>query len=102
MEQHRELINSQWIRTQRILYGSDAALAAADIETRDTVDMDWYRILDVDSARSCDVKGCGELPEYRVTKTVGLFRRPKRYFGCPEHLDTCRAALAFGYSGDPV
>ncbi len=33
MEQHRELINGQWIRTQRIIYGTDADLATAGIRT---------------------------------------------------------------------
>ncbi|RSN03373.1 hypothetical protein DMH25_22880 [Streptomyces sp. WAC 01325] len=102
MEQHRELINGQWIRTQRILYGTGADLAAAGIRTRDVTSMDWYRIPDADHAPSCDVKGCTELPDYRVTKSVGLFKRPKQYFGCPEHLDTCRAAMAYGHSGDPA
>ncbi|MGA5202016.1 hypothetical protein [Streptomyces variegatus] len=102
MEQHSELINGQWIRTQQILYGSDAELAAAGISMRDTVAMDFYRIPDVDCAPSCDVQACDELPEYRVTKRQGLFKRPKQYFGCPEHLDTCRAAIAFGHSGDPA
>ncbi|MFI8301946.1 hypothetical protein ACIF80_00585 [Streptomyces sp. NPDC085927] len=102
MEQHVELINGQWIRTQQILYGSDADLAAAGIRTRDVISMNWYRILDMDRAPSCDVKGCNEQPDYRVTKRVGLFKRPKQYFGCSEHLDTCRAAMAFGHSGDPA
>ncbi|WP_217569469.1 hypothetical protein [Streptomyces sp. GbtcB7] len=64
--------------------------------------MDWYRIPDADHAPSCGVKGCTELPDYRVTKSVGQFKRPKEYFGCPEHLDTCRAAMAYGHSGDPA
>lgn len=85
-----------------ILYGSPADLAAASINARDTVAMDWYRIPDGRQAPSCDVNGCDQLPEYRVTKSVGLFKRPKQYFGCPEHLDTCRAAMAFGHSGDPA
>lgn len=102
MEQHRELINGQWIRTQRILYGTDTDLAAAGIMTSDVTSMDWYRIPDTDHASSCDVKGCTELPDYRVPKSVGLFKRPKQYFGCPEHLDTCRAALAYGHGGDPA
>ncbi|MGX5212631.1 hypothetical protein ACWKT3_28740 [Streptomyces violaceus] len=102
MEQHSELINGQRIRTQQILYGSDAELAAAGIGTRDTVAMDFYRIPDVDHAPSCDVQACDQLPQYRVTKRQGLFKRPKQYFGCPEHLDTCRAAIAFGHSGDPA
>src|ERR1700694_4614213 len=100
MKQHHDLINGQWIRTQRILYGSDADLAAAGISTRDVLSMDWYRIPDVDRAPACDVNGCNELPDYRVTKRVGLFKRPKQYFSCPEHLDTCRTAMAFGHSGD--
>ncbi|MFE1299870.1 hypothetical protein ACFW6K_20670 [Streptomyces sp. NPDC058733] len=102
MEQHVELINGHRIRTQQILYGSDAELAAVGIRTRDVILMDWCRILDMDSAPSCDVKGCKEQPDYRVTKRVGFFKRPKQYFGCSEHLDTCRAALAFGHSGDPA
>lgn len=57
--------------------------------------MDFYRIPDIARAPSCD-KACDELPEYRVTKRQGLFKRPKQYFGCPEYLDTCRAAIAFG------
>ncbi|MFF3206619.1 hypothetical protein [Streptomyces sp. NPDC002962] len=100
MEQHRELINGQWIRTQRILYGANADLFAAGIRTRDVISMDLYRIPDTDHAPSCDVTGCTELPDYRVTKSVGLFKRPKQYFGCPDHLDTCRAAMAYGHSGD--
>ncbi|MET7348839.1 hypothetical protein [Streptomyces mirabilis] len=102
MQQHQELINGQWIRTQQILYGSGAELAALGIGTRDTIAMDFYRIPDVGRAPSCDVQGCDELPEYRVTKRRGLFKRPKQYFGCSEHLDTCRAAMAFGHSGDPA
>ncbi|WP_406326611.1 hypothetical protein OG784_26950 [Streptomyces sp. NBC_01617] len=102
MEQHRELINGQWIRTQWILYGAGADLSALGIRTRDVVSMDWYRIPDAGRAPSCDVKGCTELPDYRVTKSVGLFKRPKEYFGCPEHLDACRAAMAYGHSGDPA
>jgi hypothetical protein len=54
MEQHSELINGQWIRTQQILYGSDAELAAAGIGMRDTVAMGFYRIPDADRAPSCD------------------------------------------------
>jgi hypothetical protein len=102
MEQHSELINGQWIRTQQILYGSDAELAAAGIGMRDTVAMGFYRIPDADRAPSCDVQACDELPEYRVTKRQGLFKRPKQYFGCPEHLETCRAAIASGHRGDPA
>ncbi|MEU8531717.1 hypothetical protein [Streptomyces parvulus] len=102
MEQPVELINGQRIRTQQILYGSGAELAAAGIGTRDAITMDFYRIPDVGHAPSCDVQGCDELPEYRVTKRLGLFKRPKQYFGCPAHLDTCRAAMAFGHSGDPA
>lgn len=100
MEQHRELINGQMIRTQRILYGTDADLSAASIRTRDVISMDWYRIPDADRGPSCDVKGCTELPSYRVTKRAGLFKRPKEYFGCTEHLDACRAAMAYGQSGE--
>lgn len=36
MEQHSELVHGQWTRTQQILHGSDAELAAAGIGTRDT------------------------------------------------------------------
>ncbi|MCG0067322.1 hypothetical protein L0F81_29320 [Streptomyces tricolor] len=102
MGQHRELINGRWIRTQRILYGTGADLTAAGIRAADVTSMDWYRIPDAEHAPSCDVKGCTELPDYRVTKSVGLFKRPKEYFGCSEHLDTCRAAMAYGHSGDPA
>jgi hypothetical protein len=101
MEQHRELINGQLIRAQRILYRTDADLSAAGIRTRDVISMDWYRIPDTDHGPSCDVKACTELPGYRVTKRAGLFKRPKEYFGCTEHLDAYRAAMAYGHSGDP-
>ncbi|MDQ1027068.1 hypothetical protein QF035_004650 [Streptomyces umbrinus] len=53
MEQHRELINGQLIRTQRVLYGTDANLRAASIRTRDVTSMDWYRIPDADRAPPC-------------------------------------------------
>ncbi|MFE6408550.1 hypothetical protein ACFVOR_16635 [Streptomyces sp. NPDC057837] len=73
MEQHRGLINGQWIRTQRILYGSDAALAAAGIRTRDTVDMDWYRIPDVDSAQ--DMRWVGKVVRRSENCTIRLIVR---------------------------
>ncbi|MFF2845538.1 hypothetical protein ACFVT5_04300 [Streptomyces sp. NPDC058001] len=55
MKQHRELINGHLIRTQQILYGRDAKLAALGIRARDIVAMDFYRISDADGAPSCDV-----------------------------------------------
>ncbi|MFF4316967.1 hypothetical protein [Streptomyces sp. NPDC001507] len=114
MSQHQELIHGTLVVTQEIAYITPAQRREIGMTTRDVVENALYLI---DPSRmvppGCDIQGCTyrrpetadfDTPEWathRVSKSRGLFRKRKAYFSCPEHLDTVKAALVFGHSGDP-
>ncbi|MBD2831813.1 hypothetical protein ID871_10170 [Streptomyces pratensis] len=114
MPQHQELIHGTLVVTQEIAYITPAQRREIGMTTRDVHQNALYLI---DPSRmvppGCDIRGCTYRPSetahfstpewatHRVSKSRGLFRKRRAYFSCPEHLDTVKAALVFGHSGDP-
>ncbi|MFD3975219.1 hypothetical protein ACFVV7_00160 [Streptomyces globisporus] len=116
MPADQELIHGRTVVTQEVVLMSPQHMRASGMTTRDALSMGWY-VIDPDRVANppCDIIGCtfvhpdvrvlAESPTgatYRVSTSRGLFRKRKSYFSCPDHLDTVKAALVFGHSGDPA
>ncbi|MFD6327698.1 hypothetical protein ACFWOL_33890 [Streptomyces sp. NPDC058442] len=116
MPADQEPIHGLTVVTQDVHYMTSEQMKIGGITTRDVLRMGWYMIDPFQTdPPACDVKGCTYVdPEtasfhegpawatHRVSTSRGLFRKRKAYFSCPDHLDTVKAALVFGHSGDPV
>jgi len=114
MSQHQELIHGTLVVTQKIAYITPAQRREIGMTTREAHQNALYLI---DPSRmvppGCDIQGCVYRPSetahfsttewatHRVSKSRGLFRKRRAYFSCPEHLNTVKAALVLGHSGEP-
>lgn len=116
MAANQEFIRGRTVVTQEIVLMSPQDMRTSGISTRDVLSMGWY-LIDPDQMANppCDIIGCTFVhPDvrnlakgptgatHRVSTSRGLFRKRKAYFSCPDHLDTVKAALVFGHSGDPA
>jgi hypothetical protein len=116
MPADRELIHGWEIVTQEVAYMTPEQLKIERITTRDVLTMGWY-LIDPDKTDppACDVMGCTYVDPatasfyegpawatHRISRSQGLLKKRKAYFSCPNHLDTVKAALVFGHSGDPA
>ncbi|OAR25916.1 hypothetical protein A8W25_10390 [Streptomyces sp. ERV7] len=116
MPADQELIHGRIVVTQEVQYMTSEQMKISGIATRDVLRMGWHMIDPFQSdPPPCDIQGCTYVdPEtesfhvgpawatHRISTSRGLFRKRKAYFSCPDHLDTVKAALVFGHSGDPA
>lgn len=76
-------------------------LRTAGYTRKQILDMDLHVVEDHERPE-CDVTGCSEIPNYLVSRLNWMQRRVRRYHSSPGHIDTVKAALAYGHSGDPA